>query len=164
MNLFTDLPQKIKIIEAGIRKRWEALGAQRWWIENCYRLNISCISVLMCESDCNIFMVIQLFKTLASFCIRFWYCWWDSESKIALKFTILSKLFFFKKNQNYSEKDSDIFQNTLQCDFDIFLVPHMSQFYHVFYYFIWIKTIFAIILKKICRGGLFPHPTLQIYL
>ena len=62
------------------------------------RLNISCISVLMCESDCNIFMVIQLFKTLASFCIRFWYCWWDSESKIALKFTILSKLFFFKKS------------------------------------------------------------------
>ena len=29
----------------------------------------------------------------------------------------------------------------------------ISQFYHVFYYFIWIKIIFGRILKMICKGG-----------
>ena len=38
----------------------------------------------------------------------------------------------------------------------------ISQFYHVFYYFIWIKLIFKGILKMICRGGLYPHLPLKI--
>jgi len=59
--------------------------------------------------------------------MRFWI-------KDSLKVHYFIKIILFqKKIQNYSEKDFDIFQNTLQCDSDIFLVPHMSQFYHVFY-------------------------------
>ena len=38
INLFTDLPQKMKIVEASLRKD-DKHGTQGWRIDNCYRLN-----------------------------------------------------------------------------------------------------------------------------
>ena len=63
-NLFTDLPPTTEDenYRSKHKKRREAMDTQGRRIENCYCLNISCIAVLMCESDCNLFMVIQLFK------------------------------------------------------------------------------------------------------
>ena len=68
----------------------------------------------MCESDCNIFIIIQ-FKTLASLCIRFWYYWWDFDIfhvshmwqyEYGSNFNILScvLLFYFEQKTNF-EKD-----------------------------------------------------------